>query len=419
MKAKAKATAKAKKVDYLKRTMTETVKMVSAHFPCVLLTGARQVGKSTLLRRIMPKGMRYVSLDSVATARMAEQDPEGFLRAYGTPLCIDEIQYAPALMRSIKAVVDANRRNGMYWLTGSQRFHLMQGLSESLAGRIAVLELYSLSQRESCGKGGKAGWLDPANPALAASGMRACGTDELLERIVRGGYPEMVNDPGMPSDVFFESYVNSYLERDVSALTQVGDKGAFLQLMRILALRTGEQLSYAKVAQAAELSPSTAKRWISILETSGIITMLHPYCTNSTKRLVKTPKMHFMDSGLCAWLAGITSAAHLKNSPLLGHIVESWVFGQLLRGYANNGRTCRISYFRDKAGHEVDMLLEENGRLYPIEVKLSGTPSLDDLAAVRHIPTGRLKLGGGIIVCNIPKPLPLGFDNIALPISAI
>ncbi|MCQ2372104.1 MAG: DUF4143 domain-containing protein [Akkermansia sp.] len=147
--------------------------------------------------------------------------------------------------------------------------------------------------------------------------------------------------------------------------------------------------------------------------------MLHPYCTNSTKRLVKAPKMHFMDSGLCAWLAGITSAAHLKNSPLLGHIVESWVFGQLLRGYANNGRTCRISYFRDKAGREVDMLLEENGRLYPIEVKLSGTPSLDDLAAVRHIPTGRLKLGGGIIVCNIPKPLPLGFDNIALPISAL
>ncbi len=404
---------------YLKRTMSDTVRMVSEHFPCLLLTGARQVGKSTLLRRIMPKGMRYVSLDSVATARAARMDPEGFLKAYGTPLCIDEIQYAPELMRAIKAVVDEDRHNGMYWLTGSQRFHLMEGLSESLAGRLAVLELYSLSQRESLGKGGKDSHLDPENPAAAAAGVRACSTDALFERILRGGYPEMVNDPGMPADVFFNSYVNSYLERDVSALTQVGDKGAFLNLMRIAAHRTGEQLSYANIAQDAGISPSTAKRWLSILETSGIITLLRPYYTNSTKRLVKTPKMHFMDSGLCAWLAGITTARQLRESPMAGHIVESWVFSQLLRGYANSGRTIRLSYFRDKLGHEVDMLLEENGKLYPIEVKMNASPALEDLGAVRHIPAGRLKIGGGIIICDVAKPLPLGLGNIAIPISAI
>ena len=404
---------------YLKRTMEDTVKMASKHFPCVLLTGARQVGKSTLLRRIMPKGMKYVSLDTVATARAAQVDPEGFLKAYGTPLCIDEIQYAPELMRAIKAVVDEDRHNGMYWLTGAQRFHLMEDLSESLAGRIAVLELYTFSQRESIGKGGRDSHLAPENPAAAVAGVRACGTDTLFERILRGGYPEMVSDPGMPIDVFFNSYVSSYLERDVSALTQVGDKGAFLNLMRIAALRTGEQLSYANIAQDAGISPSTAKRWLSILETSGIITLLHPYHANATKRLVKTPKMHFMDSGLCAWLAGITSAKQLRESPLAGHIVESWAFSQVLRGYANSAHTIRLSYFRDKLGHEVDMLLEENGKLYPIEVKLSSSPALEDLGAVRHIPTGRLKLGGGIIICDVAKPLPLGLGNTAIPISAI
>ena len=404
---------------HLKRSMSDTITMASRYFPCILLTGARQVGKSTLLHSIMPEGMRYVTLDDFSTAAAARRDPVGFLEGLGTPLFIDEIQYAPDLLRAIKLKVDANRRNGMYWITGSQRFHLMKGVTESLAGRIGILELYPLSNRESCGLGEHAAYLDPAHPAESLAGGPVCGVDELFRRIWRGGYPEMVVHDDVPTDIFFRSYVTSYIERDVADLTQVADKAAFFMLMKAAALRTGEQLSYANIANDTGISPNTAKRWLSILETSGIITMLEPYFTNSTKRLVKSPKMHFMDTGLCAWLAGIRSPEELRTSQLAGHIVESWVYGQLLRGYANAGRTVNMSYFRDKAGHEVDILIEENGKIYPLEIKLSSTPMPADLANAAHIPTGRKKLAPGMVLCNVREPVPLGLGDMALPLSAL
>ncbi|MBR1996948.1 MAG: ATP-binding protein, partial [Akkermansia sp.] len=322
---------------YYTRTAADWVKYMSAHFPCVLLTGARQVGKSTLLEEVLPAGMNYVTLDDYTLAADARRDPIGFLREHEAPLLIDEVQYAPELFRAIKMRVDAAKRNGMYWMTGSQHFQLMEGVSESLAGRVGIIDLYSMSQRECMGLGEKAPLFSPDTLAEYAAGATACDIHELYRRIWRGGYPVLSKDAGLEPRVLFESYVRTYLERDVNQLTQVENRAAFLKLMRSAAARTGQQLVYSDLARDAEVSPNTAKAWISIMETTGIISLLYPYSTNSIKRLTKTPKLYFMDTGLCSWLAGWHDSVSLMNSPFAGAILETFVYGQLMRSFCHNG----------------------------------------------------------------------------------
>lgn len=328
--------------------MSRKVEELSRFYPCVLLTGARQVGKSTLLRHMLPDGMRYLTLDDYQLADVAKGDPMGFLDAYDGPLCIDEVQHAPELFRAIKMKVDANRRPGMYWLTGAQRFHMMKGVSDSLAGRIGIVDLYSLSQREISGDCATAEY-EPATPHESVCEASLCGLRELYERIWRGGYPEVIRHPGMVYD-FFRDYVQTYVERDVRSLSQVGDLGAFVKLMRSAAMRTGQQLVYSDLARDAGVSPKTAVAWISILQASGILELLEPYHVNTTKRLAKTPKLYFTDTGLCCWLAGWCSAEQLMEGAFAGAILETWVYGQLMRSYANAGVRPTISYYRDLGG---------------------------------------------------------------------
>lgn len=407
------------KGELLERSMLPLVKRAARAFPCVLLTGARQVGKSTLLQRLLPKGVKYVTLDDYATAAAAKADPAMFLETLGCPACIDEIQYAPELMRAIKVRVDAARRPGMYLMSGSQRFGLMKGMTESLAGRIAVLELGTLSQRELAG-GAKVPPYRPEKPLDIMKGAPVCSMAELYRRIWNGGYPGLLCSRNMPRGLFFASYLQTYIERDVSALTQVADKGAFQDMMYAVADLTGQQLVYSDLARNAGVSMPTAKRWVSILETSGIITLLRPYSTTTSKRLTKAPVLHFMDTGFCCWLAGIKSpqelAAHRK---LNGHILESWVYGQLMRRFANAGDAVPIHFYRDANGAEVDLLIERAGTLYPIDVKRSLSPTLSDLKGMHKIPLGGKRLAPGVVFCPIQSPLPLGGGNLALPISAI
>ena len=409
-----------KKGELLERSMLPLVKRAAKAFPCVLLTGARQVGKSTLLQRLMPKGVQYVSLDDYATAAAAKADPAMFLETLGCPACIDEIQYAPELMRAIKARVDAARRPGMYFMSGSQRFGLMKGVTESLAGRIAVLELGTLSQRELAGRGAKVPPYRPDKPLGIMKDAPVCSMAELYKRIWNGGYPGLLCSPNMPRDLFFSSYLQTYIERDVSALTQVADKGAFQDMMYSVADLTGQQLVYSDLARSAGVSMPTAKKWVSILETSGIITLLRPYSTTTSKRLTKAPVLHFMDTGFCCWLAGIKSPQELaEHRKLNGHILESWVFGQLVRRFANAGDSPLLHFYRDANGAEIDLLIERSGTLYPIEVKRSLTPALADLKSMHKIPLGSKSLAPGIVFCPIQSPLPLGNKSLALPISAI
>lgn len=402
---------------YLTRSIVETIHRHSAFFPCLLLTGARQVGKSTLLRAIMPKGMRYISLDNVEVAEEAQTRPLDFLDRMGTPLCIDEIQYAPALFRAIKQKVDENRRPGMYWMTGSQRFRLMKGVSESLAGRLAVLELFSMSQRETAGLGGQVPAFNPA--ALEISGAPLCRRTELLGRILLGGYPELVLHPEVDAGMFFRSYVQSYVERDVQELSQVVNKASFVKLMRSAAARSGQQLVYSDLARDADVSPKTAKAWVSILEASGLVTLLEPYYTNTSKRLVKAPKLYFMDTGLCCWLCKIGTVEQLENSAFLGSMVETWAFGHLLRSFHNRGLDPDITYYRDSSGAEVDFLLQEGNTLFPVEVKASEYPNIADLKHCKAIPTGRLKPAPGIVLCTDDTIRDLGYGSYSYPLSAL
>ena len=246
------------------RTMRKKIEELNSYFPCVLLTGARQVGKSTLLRTMLPEGMNYVTLDDYVEAARAKEDPLGFLDRHGLPLCIDEVQYAPELLRAIKIRVDENRRPGMYWLTGSQRFHMMKGVTESLAGRIGILELMSMSQSEMLGEGEGAVPFQPDMAETLAASSRVCGISALYERIWRGGYPQLIQYPQMPVRDFFSSYLQTYVERDVQSLSQVGNKSAFVTLMRSAALRSGQQLVYNDLARDADVSPKTAAAWISM-----------------------------------------------------------------------------------------------------------------------------------------------------------
>lgn len=403
---------------YLPRTMSRTLQRLSTFFPCVLITGARQVGKSTLLQHLLPQGMRYVTLDNVELAAEAQERPLAFLERMGCPLCIDEIQYAPALFRAIKQKVDENRRPGMYWLTGSQRFRLMKGVSESLAGRLGIVELFSLSQAECAGRGEAEG--QGFHPLTAdTAGAPVCGRSELFRRIFRGGYPELIQRPELPPELFFQSYVQSYVERDVQELSQVGNKSAFVKLMRSTALRSGQQLVFSDLARDADVSPKTAKAWVSVLEASGIITLLEPYHVNTTKRLTKSPKLYFMDTGLCCWLARIRSADELEHGPLAGPMAETWAFGQILRRYHNSGTLPNLCYYRDANGAEVDFLVEEADMLYPIEVKSSSSPHMNDLKGCNAIPLGRRKLGPGLVLCTAEKMDDLGYGHRSFPLSAL
>lgn len=402
------------------RTSAKRISYLSAHFPCVLLQGARQVGKSTLLESVMPEGMNYVTLDDYVLADRARRDPMGFLDDYEAPLCIDEVQYAPELLRAIKIHVDREKRKGMYWLTGSQQLHVMKDISESLAGRVGIMDLHSMSQQEVLGHGASAKVFNPDAPRGSINEDSDCSLEELYYRIWRGGYPALAADAELSPEAFFESYVRSYLERDVNDLAQVGNRAAFARFMQSAAMRTGQQLVYADLARDAEVSPNTVKSWVSILERTGIISLLQPYSTNTIKRVTKTPKLYFCDTGLCCWLAGWDNHVRLMNSTFAGAILETWVYGQLLRSYHHHGKRPQIYFYREANGRaEMDFILIQNGGLYPMEVKRSATPKLDDLRHAQQIPTGPYQLMPGILFCTARQFYPLGAGNYAVPVSML
>ena len=413
-------TAMARSRAYITRGINREILELNRHYPCLLITGARQVGKSTLLKQIMPKGMRYVSLDTESLSEFAQRDPAGFLDSYGTPLCIDEVQYAPRLFRTIKARVDAQQKNGMYWLTGSQRYLMMHNVSESLAGRIGIVDMHTLSQNETNGDG-KAGPLTLNNLSKSVCKESLCDMRTLYKRIICGGYPKLFREPGLTPATFFRNYVNTYVKRDVRELTNVQNDVAFTKFMKAVALRTGQQLVYADIAKTIEVDPKTVASWISILQASGIVELVQPYYVNITKRLAKTPKLYFMDTGLCCWLAGWKNVEHLMQGAPSGAIMETWVYGQIVRRYANHGQHPEITYYRNMDnGAEVDFVIEENDRVYPMEVKRTSTPLMDDLRHCRKLPVASdCELMPPVLFCTVKEPQAMPFKALAFPISGL
>ena len=376
---------------YFERTLGPRIVEASRFFPAVVLTGARQVGKSTLLCNLFPD-YRYVTLDKPIDAEMAQEDPEAFLRSYPSPLIIDEIQYAPNLFRFLKARIDSNRdEKGQYILTGSQKFSLMKGVSDSLAGRIAVFELEGLSLFE-----------------INREVPQELTIDSYLNLILKGSFPQVWKEPDLPLDLYFSSYASTYLERDVRDVLAVSSQRDFERFMRACAIRTGQVLNKADLAREVGVSPSTVSEWISVLHSLGHIVLLEPWFSNLGKRLAKAPKLYLSDSGLACYLLNI-SRSTLPQSTMIGHLWETFVFSELRKTTLHANSSPSIWYYRDKGQREVDFLIQKGSDISLLEAKWTSSPQKRDARQLNSVekifnetPNSQFRVNQKILISRSP-----------------
>lgn len=402
------------------RTLANIIKEINDSFPVLLLTGPRQVGKTTLLEMCSEEDRNYVTLDNLEARTLARNDPGLFMQTYKQPLIIDEVQYAPNLFSYIKIIVDREKTNGLFWLTGSQKFHLMKGISESLAGRVAIIDLLGLSQAET---DGRHEMLRPFLPSSDWIGSAKMITDEpktlteTYNRIWRGTFPKVVEATDTVRNLFYQSYIQTYIYRDVKDILSISDETLFHRFLAAVAARTGQLLNYADLARDTSIDSKTAKSWLSVLETSGLVYLLRPYHRNVTKRLVKSPKLYFLDTGLCTYLTKWPTPDSLEAGAMSGAILETYLFSEILKSYYHNGVEPYFYYYRDLDQREVDLVIETGDSLYPVEFKKTATPSA---TASKHFHLlGKLgkKLGQGAVFCFIERDVALSEDVTAIPIG--
>lgn len=407
-------------MEYINRAIEDVVMHSSKTFKCVLVTGARQTGKSTLIRHLF-SNIKEVSFDDPFIEDQAKNNPEMFMSLNEPPVFFDEIQYVPSLFRYIKQSCDNNEEKGLFYLSGSQPFKLMESVSDSLAGRAAIIELSPFSLREIM----KSSFARPFLPTMEYVKERneeAVKPDNIWKIIHRGGYPEM-QDPDMDWAMFFSSYVKTYLERDVRELTAVQDLDAFRRFMVACAARTGQMLNYSNIAEEVGKDANTIKNWISILEASGIVYILEPYSNTALKRVIKTPKLYFRDTGLAAYLTRWLTYETLAVGAMSGAFFETFVISEILKSYSNRGLDYRyfVSYYRGKDKKkikkdgkesweeaEIDFIIEQDGVLYPIEIKQNDKVTADMTSAFQvldKIPEKKRGTGAIICMCSMPGAL--------------
>ena len=403
---------------YLPRTLSRTIQRISDAFPILFLTGPRQVGKTTLLENCGGDQRSYVTLDDLEQREIARRDPALFLQMHSAPATIDEVQYAPELFGELKLAVDRVKQPGMYWLTGSQKFHLMQGITETLAGRVAIIDLLGFSQAEVDGHAESNQPFVPTDEWLANAKANATAPKQLMDiyrQIWLGAFPSTVLGGEAVRDVFYNSYIQTYIQRDVRALSRVGDELAFHRLLRAAAARTGQLVNFADLARDVDIDQKTAKAWLSILETAGLVHLLRPYHTNITKRLIKTPKLYFLDTGLCAYLTGWSSPQTLEAGAMSGAILETWMFAEILKSYWHNGLQAQFHFYRDRDQREVDLLIERDNRLHPVEFKKTATPSQSAARSFSALAKLGKPVGTGAVVCLKETDARLARDVVAIP----
>ena len=401
---------------YIKRTSEDVIKKSSKQFKVVLVTGARQVGKSTLLKHC-DENRNYVSLDDLSERELAINEPKLFLETHKAPLIIDEIQYAPELLSYIKLIVDKSDKKGQYWLTGSQQFHLMKNVSESLAGRVGILDLMGLSLAELSQTPNN----EPFFPDLEYIEKRRenhknYSTSDIFKIIYNGSFPALNNqDEFQDRNAFYSAYIRTYIERDIRDLSSISNELKFLNFIRVVAARTGQVLKYSELANAVDISEPTAKTWLSVLVSSNIVYLLEPYYRNITKRMTKMPKIYFLDTGLCSYLTGWSSPEVIEKGAMNGAFFETFVVSEILKSYRHNGERPLIYWYRDTQQKEIDLLIERDGKLHPIEIKLTSNPNKSMLKHFNILDNQ----GYGGLICMRESDIPLTEDVSAIPISYI
>lgn len=389
----------------------------------LLLTGPRQVGKTTMLEHLIEvegKGRKKVSLDDLTLRELAKTDPKMFFQLYQPPLLIDEVQYAPELFPYIKIMVDERHQPGDFWLTGSQLFKMMEGVQESLAGRVALLHLSPLSQSEIMKR--------PPEPPFSLelpllserqNGRQMLNTPEVFQRIHQGGMPALVTGTYSNASIFYSSYIDTYMERDVRRLSNDIDSLKFLRFLRSVAARTSQQVNYKGIADDAEIDQTTAKNWLHVLEALGIIFLLEPYSNNVLKRTVSTPKLYFYDSGIVCYLTRWSSPETAMEGAMSGALLENYTVAEIIKTYQNAGQEPFLYYYRDKDAREIDLILERDGKLFPIEIKKMASPPKKLTKVFDLIDKSPLQRGTGAILCMADQLGAFDQNNLIVPISLI
>lgn len=407
---------------YIKRNMEDIFLRLNQQYPAILVTGPRQVGKTTMLQKLITleaQNRNYVTLDDLNDRALAKSDPAMFFQIHQPPIFIDEIQYAPELFTYIKMYVDKNQRAGDFWMTGSQLFKLMNGVQESLAGRVALLHLSPLSQQEIYSSQTGAFTL---NIDILTERQNVTGpvpAPEVFERIFLGGMPALVSKKYQERNIFYSSYINTYLERDVRDLSGSIDSLKFLNFITAAAARASQMINFKGIADDCDIDQTTVKSWLRILEALGIIFYLYPYSNNVLKRTVKTPKLYFYDTGLVCYLTKWSSAQTAMNGAMNGALLENYAVSEIQKSFQNVGKEPYLYYYRDKDAKEIDLLMEGDGRLYPIEIKKTATPEKKMIRNFSVIERSPLQRGTGAILCLSEKLGAFDKENLIVPISLI
>ena len=408
-------------MQYISRSLERKFLKMSDFFKVVLITGARQVGKTTMLKHLA-KGQNhtYVTLDNLSARELAQEDPVMFFQAYKPPIIIDEIQYAPQLFPQIKLICDEKEETGMFWLTGSQQYNMMRNVQESLAGRIGILNLYSMSQSEKNGTN----FTDELSFSLAELQKRQKAVPkndvtQVFEHIRRGGMPQVRSADAEELSEYFEGYINSYIMRDVADIGGITDSLRFSKFLTCAAALVGEQVNYKTLADASDISQPTAKAWLRLLEGLGIIYLLRPYANNALKRLSKTPKLYFCDTGLAAFITMWPTSETLLRGAASGKFFENYVVVELLKGYSYSPSKVNMTYYRDSNAKEIDVFVEKGNFIHPLEIKKSANPDRREVKKFEVLKSASAKIGAGGIVCMIEEPIPIDPQNCFIPCNLL
>lgn len=407
---------------YISRHMENRILELSRSYSAILLTGPRQAGKTTMLRELAKKenlGRKYVTLDDLTERDMAKNDPTLFLQLHQPPVLIDEVQYAPELFTYIKIHIDEHHNPGDFWMIGSQIFRLMRGVQESLTGRVALLHMSPMSQREIIGAPCVPFKTSMEQLLAERDHIQPVTTPELFARLWRGSMPGLIGGQTSDRNMFYSSYLSTYVERDVRELSGNVDALKFNRFVTAVAARCAQLLNYNALAEDADIDIQTSKAWINILETLGIIFLLHPYSNNVLKRTIKTPKIYFYDTGIVCYLTRWSSPEVTESGAMSGALLENYTVSEIMKSYQNAGLEPYLYFYRDRDAREIDVILGGDGKLCPLEIKKTATPDKRLIRAFTVIDKSPLQLGIGAVLCMADKFSAFDSNNLIVPIWMI